>query len=223
MRRARVVDGRVDRLRPPSAVAIAVTSVLLLAGCSGASSPGDGATRTAPSSPGAMTASGSATPAPASAEHVTAQVLGNPPTTAPIASVTGNLTVLADEFPAVAEVLEVRAGAASTLLRWRLKSAAGPQTGTRGSGLSRPPLFDTRGVSLRDAVGKQVLTPFTYVPQAMGLDLDTGCVCTGVPGAIGEDAEPMYALYPPLDPAATTVDVVLPGFAVAKAVPVTRR
>ena len=129
--------------------------------------------------------------------------------------------VLSAKVPAVAEILEVRAGAQSTLLRWRLKSASGQQVSARGFSLSRPPLFDTRAVAVRDAAGKQVLSPFTYVPQKG--DQDTGCVCSVVPSTLGADAEPMYALLPPLAAAATTVDVVLPGFAVAKGVRVTRQ
>ncbi len=195
-------------------------AAVLLAGCSGASSPDAGATPTG-ARPGTSTAGPGSSPTSSTAEQITTQILGTVDGTAPVASVRGNLVTQTAKFPALAEVLEVRAGATSTLLRWRLKSAAGPQVNTRGFGMSRPPLFDTRGVALRDTAGKQVLSPFTYVPQKN--ENDISCVCSDVPGAIGDEPEPMYALYPPLDPAATTVDVILPGFAVAKAVAVTRR
>lgn len=215
------MTGPRSQQRSRTAGLVLTGAAVLLAGCSGASSPGAGATPTGARSGSGPTTGGSGSPTSSTAEQLTTQILGTTDDTAPVASVEGNLTTRTDRFPAVAQVLEVRASATSTLLRWRLKSAAGTQTGTRGFALSRPPFFDTRAVSLRDAAGKQVLSPFTYVPQKSENDL--GCVCSAIPGAIGEDAEPMYALYPPLDPAATTVDVMLPGFAVAKAVTVTRR
>lgn len=196
-------------------------AAVLLAGCSAASTPGAGATPTGARPSGTSTAGTSSSPTSSTAEQLTAQILGASADSAPIASVKGDLTVLSDRFPAVAEVLEVRADATGTLLRWQLRSAAGLQINTLGFGLSRPPLFDTRGVALRDRAGKQVLSPFTFAPQKDADD--TGCVCSGVPSAIGDDAEPMYALYPPLSAGATTVDVLLPGFAVATSVPVTRR
>lgn len=195
-------------------------AAVLSSGCSGASSTRASAPSASARPGGTSAADPSNSPTSSTAEQLTAQVLAAAGGSTPLASVRGDLTVLSKRFPAVAEVLEVRASATSTLLRWQLKSAAGLQVNTRGFGLSRPPLFDTRAVSLRDAAGKHVLSPFTWAPQAGGDD--TGCVCSGVPGALGDEAEPMYALYPPLDPAATTVDVLLPGFAVAKAVAVTR-
>lgn len=193
-------------------------AAVLLASCSGASSPPATAGASTPSS--ATAPGGSASPTSATTDRLTSQILGTTQDPASIAAVDGTLLVLSAKVPAVAEILEVRAGRKSTLLRWRLKSASGSQVSARGSSLSRPPLFDTRAVSLRDVAGAAVLSPFTYVPQRG--ENDTGCVCSAVPAGLGADAEPMYALYPPLDPAATTVDVVLPGFAVAKGVAVTR-
>lgn len=179
------------------------------------------ASGTAPATSPQTTEVPDASPTMSSADQLTAQILGGATGSAAVATVKGNLQVQASAVPVVAEILEVRAGAASTLLRWQLKSASGQQVQARGYTFSRPPLFDTRAVALRDTTGKRVLMPFTYVPQKS--DLDNGCVCSQIPQTVGAAAEPLYALYPPLAPSTTAVDVTLPGFAVAKGVPVTRR
>jgi hypothetical protein len=109
-----------------------------------------------------------------------------------------------------------RAGAQTTLLRWRLKSASGGVTQALGFWLSEPPLFDSRGITILDRPGNHALSPFTYNKD------DHDCVCSRLPGSVDGDGEPMYALYPPLDASTTTVDITLPGFPAIEGVPVTR-
>lgn len=118
--------------RSQTAVLVLIGAGVLLTGCSGASSPGAGATPTGARSGSGPTTGGSGSPTSTTAQQLTTQILGSTDDTAPVASVEGNLVT---------------------------------QT------------------------GKQVLSPFTYVPQKSENDL--GCVCSAVPGAIGDDAEPM--------------------------------
>ena len=161
-------------------LAIAVL-VLTLAACSGTDSAGPSPSAGVRPGQGASSAtSGTSSPTMSSADELTDQILASADNRAPVASVQGNLDVAGRKVPVVAEILEVRAGSASTLLRWRLRSASGKQVDARGYSLSaKPPLFDTRAVALTDTAGKRVLTPFTYVPQVG--ENDTKCVCARTP------------------------------------------
>lgn len=139
----------------------------------------------------------------------------------PVASITGELVIdFADPSPVEVDILAVRATAQTTLLRWQLRSGTNDRVRTYTQSLSlRPSTFDTRALSLVDARGNQRVQPFTVAEQSGG---DGGCLCSTMPPSVGAKGIPMYALFPPLSPDATTVDVVIPGLPIAEKVPVTR-
>lgn len=127
----------------------------------------------------------------------------------------------ADPSPVEVEILAVRATAETTLLRWQLRSGTDDRVDTYTQSLSlRPSTFDTRALSLVDARGNQRVQPFTIAAQSRGAD--GSCLCSSLPPSVGAKGIPMYALFPPLSPDATTVDVVIPGLPTAEKVPVTR-
>lgn len=210
--------------RRPVAAALPAVALLAVAlgGCT--SSGGDArppAAQALPSGAAAPSATGSPPLTPA--QELTQQLLGGAQDPQPLATVSGSLP--ADNGIAAAavevDVLEVRARADSTLLRWRLRSASGEGLRVRSSALSRPSRFDTRAVVLVDAKGGQRLQPFTYAPQLRDGD-DLMCVCSILPARVGSAGELMYALYPPLAAGTTTVDVAVPGLETAQDVAVTR-
>lgn len=192
------------------AVAVAACSALLLSGCTGDggdAAPGPGG--------GDPSASASGSPAVPASERLLAEDAG----LEPLAAAEAALPLLGSSTsPVRVEVLEVRAGAETTLLRWRLSSATAEVVETYTSALSRPIGFDTRQVALlaRDAR----LQPFTFVPDGEDDDLD--CVCSTLPGEVGPEGRTLFALYPALDPGTTEVDVVLPGVVELTGVPVSR-
>jgi hypothetical protein len=196
------------RVRQTVCVAVVLAAVLLTS-CSGGDKP-DSVASPGPSGPSA-TSSG-----PSVAEKLTQKLLGTTSDDPAIGSATGTAEINGQPSKLVADVVEVRAGAQTTLLRWRLRSASGSATRALGFWLSRPPLFDSRGITILDRPGNHALSPFTYSKD------DHDCVCSRVPGSVDGEGEPMYALYPPLDAATTTVDVTLPGFSAITGVPVTR-
>jgi hypothetical protein len=159
-------------------------------------------------------------PAAEATRLLTEQVLGDEEAEEPLSSVAGQLPVIGGGGAVTVDVLEIRAAADSTLLRWRLRSTSGESERVYTSALSLPNRFDTRAVALVDAAGNQRLQPFTYVPQGSDRDLD--CICSGLPDDVGATGVEMYALYPPLDPSTTTVDVVIPGFPSARGLAVIR-
>ncbi|HET8614609.1 MAG TPA: hypothetical protein VFL94_03715 [Actinomycetales bacterium] len=171
-----------------------------------------------PRSPSTPSAVGTAAPSTAGSavERLTTQLLGTTPDGPVLASSAGTVEINGKRSRLVAEVLEVRATTDTTLLRWRLRSASGESTEAYGFWLSHPPRFDSRRVTLLDTTGKQALSPFTYDRD------EIMCVCSTVPKTVDGDGEPMYALFPPLDPSTPTVDVTLPGFPPATGIPVTR-
>lgn len=193
------------------ALALAAAVAVVLTGCT------DDADGEAGGSPAP---SASLDPAAEAARQLTEQVLGGDEAPEPLTSVTGNLPVLGGGAPVTVEILEVRAGAESTLLRWRLRSADREPVRVYTSALSLPNRFDTRAVALADVAGNQRLAPFTFVPQKS--EVDFACVCSELPDAVGLTGALMYALYPPLNEAATEVDVLIPGLPPARGVRVTR-
>lgn len=195
-----MTGAQVRRVAVPAGV-VAVLLTMVLAACTGSDEPGSG-----PTAGGSTTTS----PEPA-AEQLTAQLLEGEEAPEPVATVAGTfLGTTGESSPVEVDVLQVRAGERSTLLRWRLRSASGQPVNVRSSALSRPAGSDTRAVVLVDEAGDQRLQPFTYVPQKVDDGRDLFCVCSGLPIEVGEVGELMYALYPPLDPTATTVDVLIP-------------
>lgn len=141
----------------------------------------------------------------------------------PTATVTGSLLVNGQPVPITVDILELRADESSTLLRWRLRSSTGQTVDSLSSTMARTGLFDTRGIVLRDAAGKMRLQPYTYEAESsenfMG---DLNCACSTLPASVGAEGVLLYGVFPPLDPGATTVDVLMPGIAPAAGVPVTR-
>jgi hypothetical protein len=186
-----------------------VLVVALLTSCSGDD------TRDSSATPGSGASSATST-GPSAAEKLTQQLLGTTSDDPAIGSASGTVEINGQPSQLVADVVEVRAGAQTTLLRWRLKSASGSAARALGFWLSEPPLFDSRGITILDRPGNHALSPFTYNKD------DHDCVCSRLPGSVDGDGEPMYALYPPLDASTSTVDITLPGFSTITGVPVTR-
>lgn len=199
--------------RRGSALLVAVVAVVMLSACSGDDDAQADAGTTG--HPGGRAASASPS-GPSPAEKLTEQLLGSTADEPAVASSQASVTILGESYQLVADVLEVRANSETTLLRWRLKSASGQATKSLGFWLSEPPLFDSRGITLLDRAGNHALSPFTYNKD------EHDCVCSQMPESVDGEGQPMYALYPPLDPSATTVDITLPGFPDMKDVPVTR-
>ena len=192
---------------------IGVALAMSAAGCTGGDGDDD-----APKASAGPSASGS--PVNDAARDLTEEVLGGEETPAPLASISGSLALLGASSAVTADILEVRAGADSTLLRWRLRSTTGERVRVYASTLSRPNRFDTRAVTLVDAAGNARLRAYTFVPQKSELDL--GCICSKLPVDVGATGALMYALYPPLAANATSVDVVIAGLPPARGVRVTR-
>ena len=205
---------RVQRLLAVLAL-VALTGV----GCTGSENPDPSASGSAGSS-GAPSSGPSLSPEQVTAERLKQELLVGEEAPEPLTTVRGSLALLSGSVPVEVDVLAVQAGAESTLLRWRLRSGTGQPVRVYTSSLSRPNLFDTRGLAMLDASGNQRLQPFTYVQQAG--TADNACVCSKLPVTVGQVGALMYALFPPLAPGATTVEVLIPGLPPATDVKVTR-
>jgi len=192
-----------------AAVALLMATALLTS-CSGDDTPAG-----TPSSGAGASASPSSS-GPSAAEKLTQQLLGDTTEAPAVASASGTVEILGKRYQLVADVIAVRASASTTLLQWRLKSASADSTSSLGFWLSRPPLFDSRRVTILDHAGNHALNPFTYDEN------EHDCVCSTLPGSVDAQGEPLYGLYPPLAGSTTTVDITLPGFPAMKDVPVTR-
>lgn len=141
---------------------------------------------------------------------------------APATTVTGSLLFNEKPVPVIVDIVEVRADESSTLLRCRMRSSTGQRVSTLSSTMARPGIFDTRGIVLRDAAGKARLQPYTYEAESNDVFTgDPGCTCSTLPINVDAEGVLLYGVFPPLDPGATTVDVLMPGIAPAT-VPVTR-
>ena len=109
--------------------------------------------------------------------------------------------------PATAEIISVRAGAASTILTWQLSSV----TDIPVQGLTLNTTNGVRGwpdaVRLLDPVGKK-----TYAVNTMDANIDTYCVCARFPSHVGPDPVRMTSAYPPLPASVTSVSVRIPNF-----------
>lgn len=193
-------------------------AVLALTACNGPDAPEPQGSGT--NQPSAGTSPGSAA-AQTTAQQLTQELLEGEEAPPPVATAKGALTLDSCESPVQIDILTVQTSETSTLLRWRLRSGTGKPVRVYTSSLSGGLLFDTRGLALVDAVGQQRLKPFTYIQQAGGSE-DSGCVCSGVPVDVGETGVQMYALFPPLAPDATSVDVLIPGLPAVEKVAVTR-
>jgi len=164
--------------------------------------------------------SASASPSTSAAEALVDELLEGDEAPPPLATARGDLPlVTGPSAPVEVEVLQVRASADATLLRWRLRSADGQSRQLASNALSTSPSRDTRQVALVDEEGGVRLQPYTYLRQQTGT---VSCVCSVLPGRVGRNGVSMYALYPPLKAGVASVDVVLPGVLTAQDVEVTR-
>lgn len=193
-------------------VAVVCMTLLALAGCTS-----DSGQRADPVDAGPRP---SLNPVADAAAELTRSVLEGEEVPEPLVTMSGALALLQGPSAVKVDVLEVRAGTTTTLLRWRLRSPATERVRTYTSALSLPSRFDTRAVTLLDEQGGQRLQPYTYIPQLNQNPIS--CVCSRLPADIGPDGLLMYGLYPSLAPGTTAVDVAIPGFATATDVEVTR-
>ncbi len=157
------------------------------------------------------------------AQALTDELLADAEALPAVATAQGVLTVNQAQVAVAVDVLEVRAGEATTLLRWRLRSAGEQRVDSFSSSMSRAGLQDTRGIVVTDAAGGTRLQPYTYqAPDTTTFRGDPFCACSTLPRTVGPEGVVLDAVLPPLDPAATTVDVLLPGIAPLRGAPVTR-
>jgi hypothetical protein len=182
---------------------VALAAVVALCACTG-SEPSTGAS---PSDGG-----------PTDVKALTAELLAMTPVE-PVATGPGVLAgPTGGPVEVVVDVLEVRAEAESTELRWLLRGPGDEQLDVYTSALSRDLLFDTRQVGVE--VDGRRLQAYTYdVPSS---ESDLGCACSRLPAQVGSDGRILTALLPPLPAGARTVAVVVPGVVVLEQVPVTR-
>lgn len=195
-----------------------VLTLLLLTACIGGE-PGPEASGSQNPSPDASGGS-QQPPEQTTAQKLTETLLEGDERPKPVATVRGAIALPQGSAPVEVDILAVQANAQTTLLRWRLRSGTGQPLRVRTSSLAAPNLFDTRAVALADATGNQRLLPFTY-RSLQRLNV-TGCTCSEVPESVSADGVQLYALFPPLAPEATTVDVLIPGLPPAEKIQVTR-
>lgn len=214
---------------PRGRAAVVLLAVLLVAGCTsdepapGDENPSGTSAGTGGTEPGGDAAPGDdAEPGGQSAEDLTGELLDAETDEEPLASVVGSVTGTAGPVDVTADVLAVEASGSGTRLRWRLRSSSGEPVEVEGFSLAAPPYFDTRAIALADAEGNQLLLPYTYQRTGTDLEARTSCLCSTMPDAVGEVGEDLEALFPPLGEQTTSVDVVIPGFASATGVEVTR-
>jgi hypothetical protein len=201
-------------------LAAALLLVLLGTACSSPDEPDLPADSSGSPSTGAG-GNPSRAPESSTAQKLVQDLLEGEEILSPLATIQGDLALNNDQSPVTVDILAVRASPETTLLRWRLRSGGAERVRTFTMSLSASPsIANTSGVRLVDASGNQRLRPFTITPQTGGSD--RGCVCSPTPANVGSTGLQLYALYPPLSPDATTVDVVIPGLPIAENVPVTR-
>jgi outer membrane protein OmpA-like peptidoglycan-associated protein len=109
---------------------------------------------------------------------------------------------------AVAAVLEVHAGADSTLVTWRLRAegtAVRVPAGTFQDALLSTGASGTDGVLLE--TGDEIVRP--YRRDQAGTK---GCLCSEPPTTVDRDGQDLAGLYPPIPGDVDRVDVRIPGF-----------
>jgi len=127
------------------------------------------------------------------------------------------------DLPARIEVTEVTASATSTLVRFTLKNAKDGQADLSLDAFNaRTPLTrDIRDVAIVDPVGKQRYQPYVGVSTS---DKDASlCACSAAPLVMTSTGQLLSATFPAVDPGATTISLVVPGFPEIANLPVTRR
>jgi hypothetical protein len=195
---------------------VVVAAGLVLCGC------------TAPSSTGSTASPGSAAGArddtqSLSPKDAVAKVMADPKALPVLATSKGTIETGtgAGTSAVIAQVLEVRSEANSTLVVWRLKSATGGSVDTASFQLAYPPLMDTRLLGVVDPATKTTFRPYTYVPaNGDGRDLD--CACSTLPQSVDGSGQVLYALVPSLPKSVKKVEITIPGFATTKGISVER-
>jgi hypothetical protein len=118
--------------------------------------------------------------------------------------------------PAIAEIVSVQAGEASTVLIWQLSSATDIPLQGFSLNTYEGARFWPDAVRLVDPVGKK-----TYAVNTMNVVDAAHCVCSTFPIHVGPDPVRMTSEYPPLPLTVTSVSVRIPNFAPVD-VPVSR-
>jgi hypothetical protein len=191
-------------------IALAVVA-LSLAGCS----TGD---KAGPKAPGSTASSTAGAPSGQLKDQSAALLAWTPP--APVAKTEGKLVdqplKKAATVPAIAEIVSVQAGEASTVLIWQLSSATDIPLQGFSLNTYEGARFWPDAVRLVDPVGKK-----TYAVNTMNVGDATHCVCSTFPIHVGPDPVRMTSEYPPLPLTVTSVSVRIPNFAPVD-VPVSR-
>ena len=199
--------------------AIAAVFAVPLAGCSAEGSPSPKAPPGTTASPGTSKASTGALK-----DESAAVLAWKPP--APVARTEGKLSNRfmpgPGTIPSTAEIISVKASAASTIMTWQLSST----TELRMAGYTLSVAGFSGGwpdaVRLVDPVGKKSYGLNTLINHREIAVLDTTyCVCSRFPIHVGADPVRMTSAYPPLPATVTSVSVRIPYFAPVT-VPVTR-
>ncbi|GAA1633665.1 hypothetical protein GCM10009790_14660 [Georgenia ruanii] len=196
-------------------VVTGVAAVLLLAGCTG-SAEADG---------GAGTASPTAAQTPErTVEEVTGAIFGAADAAEPIAEADGEIVDNGSgRTPARITVEAVTAGPESTLLRFTLYATSGEESVSLQAFNALTPLTaDVRDVKIGDPASGTTYAPYLGYEDGAESDEASFCLCSAHPKTIDTDGVHLYATYPPLDPAAQTATVYVPGFPELSDVPVTR-
>lgn len=192
---------------PLLAAGAAVLAVLgLLSACTGDDGePGPGPTTGASGSPTVR-----------SPQDLAAQYLaGTPPE--PVGTATGTVRTTDGTTPARADVLQVKAGQGSTVLRWRL-SVPDTAAVVRSDTLT-PPGESGAGTDWVALVSKAADVKAYPARYASAVIAD--CTCAPLPQKNGPQGVGMSGIYPALPGSVSTVDVQIRGFP-AITVPVER-
>jgi hypothetical protein len=153
------------------------------------------------------------------------QLLASPTSAQPVASETAQIRLINLSGPPVgltAQVLSVTVVGATTELHWQLKSADGAIAGAAGNWASggNSSSTDTSQIAILDPSGKERFLPYLNANQAVFGE--GNCVCSDTPRQVSSTPIDMYATYPAISDAASTVTIDIPGFAPMTNVPVTR-
>ena len=126
-------------------------------------------------------------------------------------------------FPATVEVTEVKAGDASTLVRFTLKNPADTDVSIPlGAFNARQPLTkDIRDIALLEPAQNQRLQPFLALHDPADPSYSS-CTCSSSPKQMTKKGQMLSATFPPLDKGTKTVSIELTGFPVIANLPVSR-
>ena len=199
-------------------VQVGLAVIALVAGmtaCSGhKKDPNPGPTASA-------TASGTAT----GIQALENQLLASPTNAPSVATASADIHLLGSSGSTVAltaQVVSVTVTGGTSELHWRLASSDGSTVQAFGNWASggNSSNTDTSQIALVDTTGKERLLPYFNAGQAIFADGD--CVCSQTPRQVSSTPVDMYATYPAISDATSTVTIDIPGFAPMTDVPVTR-